>query len=95
MTALSFLPAGETTTLLLAHRIGQLPGLEARLGEIRSAADRAERGRPRAGVGVVAAWSDMEVGGVHRSQRSQQQGGGAGYESVSCCFVHWGILFRT
>ena len=32
----SLKPAGETTTLLLAHRIGQLPGLEARLGEIRN-----------------------------------------------------------
>jgi hypothetical protein len=58
------------------------------LREIGPALDRAERGRPRAGIGVVAAWIDMEVGGVGRSQRRQQQGGQGedGVSHVSCSF---------
>ena len=47
----------------------------ARLRQVGGVLDRAERSRLRAGVGVVAAGGDMELGGMGRSQRRQQQNG--------------------
>ena len=56
----------------------------ARLGEIGGALDGAQRGRVRAGVGVVAAGGDVELGG---GGRGGQRDGGEGIESGfwSCC----------
>jgi len=43
-------------------------------GEIGRTLNPAKRGLPRAGVGIVAAESDMELGGADHRQRRQEQG---------------------
>jgi hypothetical protein len=47
----------------------------SRLREIGGTLDRAKRGVRRPGIGVVAAESDMEAGGVQRGQWCKQQSG--------------------